>query len=225
MKTVRICCGTGCLANGSAKVADEFEHLLAGSGLDARVECDIKRTGCNGFCENGPLVTILPDDVSYYHVKPSDVQEILEKTVKNGELVNRLLYKNDKGEFVKSQDENPFYAPQRKIALRNIGKIAPSDIQDYIAAGGYEGLQKALSMTPEEIIGEIEASGLRGRGGAGFPTGRKWRTALAYDHFPKYVACNGDEGDPGAFMDRSILEGDPHSVVEGLAICALAIGA
>ena len=225
MKTVRICCGTGCLANGSAKVADEFERLLADGGMEARVECDIKRTGCNGFCENGPLVTILPDDVSYYHVKVSDVQEILEKTVGNGELVGRLLYKNDKGELVKSQNDNPFYAPQRKIALRNIGKIAPSDIQDYIKAGGYEGLRKALSMTPEEIIGEIEASGLRGRGGAGFPTGRKWRTALAYDHFPKYVACNGDEGDPGAFMDRSILEGDPHSVVEGLAICALAIGA
>lgn len=225
MKTVRICCGTGCLANGSAKVADEFERLLAGSGTEAIVECDIKRTGCNGFCENGPLVTILPDEISYYHVKVSDVQEILEKTIRNGELINRLLYKNDKGEFVKSQNENPFYAPQRKIALRNIGKIAPSDIEDYIAAGGYEGLLKALSMTPEEIIDQIDASGLRGRGGAGFPTGRKWRTALGYDNYPKYVACNGDEGDPGAFMDRSILEGDPHSVVEGLAICALAIGA
>ena len=136
MKTVRICCGTGCLANGSAKVADEFERLLAGSGLDAEVVCDIKRTGCNGFCENGPLVTILPDEISYYHVKVSDVKEILEKTILNGELVNRLLYKNDKGEFVKSQNENPFYAPQMKIALRNIGKIAPSEIQDYIAAGG-----------------------------------------------------------------------------------------
>ena len=205
MKTVRICCGTGCLANGSAKVADEFERLIADGGIEASVECDIKRTGCNGFCENGPLVTILPDEISYYHVKVSDVSEILEKTIKNGELINRLLYKNDKGDFVKSQDENPFYAPQMKIALRNIGKIAPSDIEDYIAAGGYDGLRKALSMTAEEIIEQIEISGLRGRGGAGFPTGRKWRTALGYENFPKYVACNGDEGDPGAFMDRSIL--------------------
>ncbi len=225
MKTVRICCGTGCLANGSSKVADEFERLLSQSDLDAKVECEIKRTGCNGFCENGPLVTILPDETCYYHVKVSDVQEILEKTVRNGELVNRLLYKNDKGEFVKSQNENPFYAPQMKIALRNIGHIAPAQIEDYIATGGYEGLKKALTMTPDEIITQIEVSGLRGRGGAGFPTGRKWRTALGYDNFPKYVACNGDEGDPGAFMDRSILEGDPHSVVEGLAICAIAIGA
>jgi len=223
MKTIRICCGTGCLANGSAKVAEEFERLTAGAE-GVTVECEIKRTGCNGFCENGPLVTILPDEISYYHVKVSDVKDILEKTIENGELVEKLLYKNDKGEYVKSQDENPFYAPQIKIALRNIGKISPAHIEDYIASGGYEGLKKALGMTPEEIIDEIDASGLRGRGGAGFPTGRKWRTALGYDNFPKYVACNGDEGDPGAFMDRSILEGDPHSVIEGLAICALAIG-
>jgi len=142
MKTVRICCGTGCLANGSAKVADEFERLIADCGIEAGVECDIKRTGCNGFCENGPLVTILPDEISYYHVKVSDVSEILEKTIKNGELINRLLYKNDNGEFVKSQDENPFYAPQMKIALRNIGKIAPSDIKDYIAAAAMKDLGK-----------------------------------------------------------------------------------
>ena len=224
MKTIRICCGTGCLANGSAKVAEEFERLTAGDG-NVFVECDIKRTGCNGFCENGPLVTILPDEISYYHVKVSDVKDILEKTVLHGELVEKLLYRNDRGEFVRSQDENPFYAPQMKIALRNIGKISPAHIEDYIASGGYEALKKALGMTSEEIIDEIDASGLRGRGGAGFPTGRKWRTALGYDNFPKYVACNGDEGDPGAFMDRSILEGDPHSVIEGLAICALSIGA
>ncbi len=224
MKTIRICCGTGCLANGSAAVAEEFERLTALSeGIT--VECDIKRTGCNGFCENGPLVTILPDEISYYHVKVSDVKDILNKTIENGELVQKLLYKNDRGEYVRSQDENPFYAPQLKIALRNIGKISPGRIEDYIESGGYEALKKALTMTGEEIIDEIDASGLRGRGGAGFPTGRKWRTALGYDNFPKYVACNGDEGDPGAFMDRSILEGDPHSVLEGLAICALAIGA
>ena len=169
MKTIRVCCGTGCLANGSAKVAEEFERLTAGT--DISVECDIKRTGCNGFCENGPLVTILPDEISYYHVKVSDVKEIIEKTIEGGELVQRLLYKNDQGEYVRSQDENPFYAPQMKIALRNIGKISPAHIEDYLESGGYEGLKKALAMTPEEIIDQIDASGLRGRGGAGFPTG------------------------------------------------------
>ncbi len=223
MKTIRVCCGTGCLANGSRKVAEEFERLITGG--DVQVECHIKRTGCNGFCENGPLVTILPDNISYYHVKPADVPEILDKTIGRGETVDRLLYKNDKGERVRSQQDNPFYAPQMKIALRNIGKIDPLDVDDYIATGGYEALKKALTMKPEEILDEMDRSGLRGRGGAGFPTGRKWRTAAGYDVFPKYVACNGDEGDPGAFMDRSILEGDPHSVIEGMAICALAIGA
>ena len=146
MKTIRICCGTGCLANGSARVAEEFERLTAGAD-GIKVECDIKRTGCNGFCENGPLVTILPDEISYYHVRVSDVKDILEKTIENGELVEKLLYKNDKGEYVKSQDENPFYAPQMKIALRNIGKISPAHIEDYIASGGHEGLKKALGMT------------------------------------------------------------------------------
>jgi len=225
MKTIRVCCGTGCLANGSKAVAEAFEEKIKALGAPAEVECEIKRTGCNGFCENGPLVTIVPDNISYYHVKPADADEIIEKTIMRGEPVERLLYKNDKGERVLSQQDNPFYAPQMKIALRNIGKISPASVDDYISAGGYEALKKAVNMTPEEIISEIEASGLRGRGGAGFPTGTKWRTAAGYDIFPKYVACNGDEGDPGAFMDRSILEGDPHSVLEGLAICALAIGA
>ena len=225
MRTIRVCCGTGCLANGSRLVADEFKKQIREIGADLAVECVIKETGCNGFCENGPLVTIVPDEISYYHVKPKDVSDILEKTIKNGETIDRLLYQNDQGQRVRSQQENPFYAPQKKIALRNIGKIAPDSVQDYLDAEGYQALKKALQMTPEEILDEMDASGLRGRGGAGFPTGRKWRTAAGYDNFPKYVACNGDEGDPGAFMDRSILEGDPHSVLEGMAICALAIGA
>ena len=229
MKTVRVCCGTGCLANGSAKVAEEFEKLV--DSKQVKVECDIKKTGCNGFCENGPLVTILSDkpgeepEIAYYHVKVDDVSDIVEKTLNNNELIEKLLYRGNDKKTVVSQKENPFYAPQLKIALRNIGKISPASIDDYIANGGYEALKKALNSTSEEILGEIDASGLRGRGGAGFPTGRKWRTAAGYDVFPKYVACNGDEGDPGAFMDRSILEGDPHSVIEGLAICAVAIGA
>ena len=225
MKTIRVCCGTGCLANGSRNVAEAFEQEISKNMLPANVECIVKRTGCNGFCENGPLVTIVPDNISYYHVKPEDVPEILEKTILGAETVDRLLYKNDKGERVRSQEENPFYAPQQKIALRNIGRISPASVEDYVASGGYEGLKKALAMSPEEIFEIMDASGLRGRGGAGFPTGTKWRTAAQYDVYPKYVACNGDEGDPGAFMDRSILEGDPHSVLEGLAICAVAIKA
>ena len=147
MRTIRVCCGTGCLANGSAGVAAEFERLAAGTGV--QVECHVKRTGCNGFCENGPLVTILPDAISYYRVKVEDVPEILERTVARGELVERLLYKNDKGERVRSQDENPFYAPQKKIALRNIGKIEPANVDDYLASGGYAALKKALAMTGE----------------------------------------------------------------------------
>ncbi|MDO5563884.1 MAG: NADH-ubiquinone oxidoreductase-F iron-sulfur binding region domain-containing protein [Eubacteriales bacterium] len=224
MKTIRICCGTGCLANGATLVACEFEKQLSGS-KDAKLECVIKKTGCNGFCENGPLVTIVPDDIAYYHVKPKDVIEIIDKTIKNGELVERLLYKDNEGKPVKTKEENPFYKPQKKIALRNIGIIDLESIDDYLENGGYEALKKTLNMTQDDIIKEVEESGLRGRGGAGFPTGRKWRTAQGYDVFPKYVVCNGDEGDPGAFMDRSILEGDPHSVLEGLAICAIAIGA
>ncbi len=225
MKTILVCCGTGCLANGSRAVADEFERLIGERGMDARVECYVKRTGCNGFCENGPIVKIEPADIMYYKVKPSDVAEILEKTVAGDEPVERLLYKNDRGERVLHQKDNPFYAPQHKNALRNIGAIDPTRVEDYIAAGGYEALKRALTMTPDEIIEELKKSGLRGRGGAGFPTWRKWRTAADVDVYPKYVACNGDEGDPGAFMDRSVLEGDPHTVLEGLAICALAIGA
>ena len=225
MKIIRVCCGTGCLANGSAKVAAEFERLIAAQGGNAKVEYHLKRTGCNGFCENGPLVTILPDEIAYYKVKVSDAEEIFRTSVLGDGTVDRLLYKGDNGQRVRSQKDNPFYAPQQKIALRNIGHIDPADVDDYIANGGYKALQKALNMTPAQILDEMDASGLRGRGGAGFPAGTKWRSAAGYDVFPKYVACNGDEGDPGAFMDRSILEGDPHSVLEGMAVCALAIGA
>lgn len=225
MKTILVCCGTGCLANGSKKVADALENLIEEKGISAQVKCYVKRTGCNGFCENGPIVKIEPEDIVYYKVRVSDVEEIVEKTLCSGELVNRLLYKDDKGQRVVHQDENPFYAPQKKMALRHIGKIEPASIEDYRSAGGYEALKKALSMTSEEILEEMSKSGLRGRGGAGFPAAIKWKSAAEYPVFPKYVACNGDEGDPGAFMDRSILEGDPHSVLEGMAICALAIGA
>ncbi|MBR6237255.1 MAG: NADH-quinone oxidoreductase subunit NuoF [Firmicutes bacterium] len=224
-RTVLVCCGTGCLANGSKAIADKFEALIAEKKADARTECFVKRTGCNGFCENGPLVKIMPDDIIYYKVKLSDVEEIIDTTLIGGKPVERLLYKDDKGRPVTKQEENPFYAPQLKTALRNIGFIDPLKVEDYLAAGGYEGLKKALTMTQDEIIEEVKQSGLRGRGGAGFPTWRKWQTAREQNAEVKYVGCNGDEGDPGAFMDRSVLEGDPHTVLEGLAIAALAVGA
>ena len=219
-RNVLVCCGTGCIANGSLKVAEALRRELSGTQTDV---INVKETGCNGFCENGPIVRIMPEDISYYRVKPEDAPDI---AMSIGALpVGRLLYLDDAGEPVLHQRDNPFYAPQHKVALRNIGLIDPGNLSDYISAGGYEQLWKALSMAPGEIIREVEISGLRGRGGAGFPTGRKWRAAADYSASVKYVVCNGDEGDPGAFMDRSILEGDPHSVLEGMAICAVAIGA
>ena len=224
-KQILICCGTGCRANGSMNVVDAFRSEIEKSDADADVIPQIKTTGCNGFCENGPIVKIMPDNLVYYKVKPKDVPEILEKSVLEDQEIPRLMYKDNEGNRVRSQEENPFYAHQQKLALRHIGKIDAENIEDYLELGGYEALRKALQMTPDEVITEVEESGLRGRGGAGFPAGRKWRTAASYDNFPKYVACNGDEGDPGAFMDRSILEGDPHAVIEGLAIAAIAIGA
>lgn len=224
-KQILICCGTGCRANGSMNVVEAFRSEIEKNGADADVIPQIKTTGCNGFCENGPIVKIMPDNLVYYKVKPKDVPEILEKSVLEDQEIPRLMYKDNEGNRVRSQEENPFYAHQQKLALRHIGKIDPENIEDYLELGGYEALKKALQMTPDEVITEVEVSGLRGRGGAGFPAGRKWRTAASYDNFPKYVACNGDEGDPGAFMDRSILEGDPHAVIEGLAIAAIAIGA
>lgn len=224
-KQILICCGTGCRANGSMKVAEALSEAAGAKGAKAQVIAEVKTTGCNGFCENGPIVKIMPDNLVYYKVKPKDAQEIIEKTVLGGEEIKRLMYQDDSGARVRSQEENPFYAHQQKVALRHIGKIDPENIEDYLKEGGYEALKKAVFMTSDEIISEVEKSGLRGRGGAGFPAGRKWKTAASYENFPKYVACNGDEGDPGAFMDRSILEGDPHCVIEGLAIAAVAVGA
>jgi len=221
-RTILVCCGTGCVATGSYQVAEALRRELLAAGADAAVETVIKETGCNGFCENGPIVTVMPDNICYYKVKPGDAAAIARSL--GAQPVERLLYRSG-GKPVLSRGENPFYAPQHKIALRNIGIIDPGDISDYQQRGGYKALRKALEMTPDEIIAEVEASGLRGRGGAGYPTGRKWRVAAKQDAAPKYVICNGDEGDPGAFMDRSILEGDPHTVIEGMVICALAVGA
>ncbi|MEG1105788.1 MAG: NADH-quinone oxidoreductase subunit NuoF [Eubacterium sp.] len=224
-QTVLVCCGTGCRANGSLDVLDALKKAAVQFKSDIEVSPLIKSTGCNGFCENGPIVKIMPRDISYYKVKPGDAVEIIRDTVLEDKVIDRLLYKGDDGRRVRSQHENPFYAPQKKRVLHNIGEVDPNNIDDYLKRGGYKALEKALTMDSNAIISEVESSGLRGRGGAGFPTGTKWRQALKYDSPDKYVVCNGDEGDPGAFMDRSILEGDPHSVIEGMIICALAIGA
>ena len=221
-REILVCCGTGCLANGAQAVVDAFSAAISGDG-SISVKPAVKKTGCNGFCENGPIVTIHPDNITYYKVRPADVSEIIKSL--DGAPAERLLYRDDSGNAVCSREENPFYAAQYKIALRNTGRIDPSSIQDYLDRGGYKGLEAALSMSPEEVIEQIETSGLRGRGGAGFPTGRKWRSCREVPSDIKYMLCNGDEGDPGAFMDRSILEGDPHSVLEGLIIGAYAIGA
>ena len=224
-----ICHGTGCMANGSVEVTETFKEALKTSGIDAAVMPGIKTTGCQGFCSRGPLVLIQPQGLFYEHVKPKDVEEIVQKTIIENEPVERLLYKDPKtGELLKTEEEIPFYNLQERIVLHNIGKIDPTDINDTIAAGGYQALAKIItSMTPEEVVKEITKSGLRGRGGAGFPTGRKWQGALAAvkkKGGPVYVVVNGDEGDPGAFMDRTIMEGDPHAVLEGLIIGAYALG-
>ncbi len=224
---VLVCCGTGCLANGSMRVAETFTQELQARGLTAEVGTFTKRTGCHGFCQRGPLVVIQPAGILYTQVKPKDVAEICEKTVAGGTVIPRLLYKNPAdNKRVEHYRDVPFYANQTRVAMRNIGKIDPTDIADAIRHDAYAGLVKAVfEMTPERVIGEIERSGLRGRGGAGFVTARKWRACRNADGERKFVVCNGDEGDPGAFKDRSIMEGDPHSVIEGIVIGAWAVGA
>ncbi len=221
---VTICGGTGCLSNGSERVAAVFAEEMKKQGLNGKVV--LKMTGCHGFCERGPLVTILPQEIFYQRVAEKDVEEIITETLRNGKTVERLLYEDPQtGEKIPHHDEIPFYKHQVRIALRNNGRIDPADIREYIGQGGYLGLGKALTMTPEEIITTVEKSGLRGRGGGGFPAGRKWKSCREAEGDVRYVVCNGDEGDPGAFMDRSIMEGDPHSVIEGMIIGAYAIGA
>ena len=226
LPTVMVCFGTGCQANGARPVAEAFSKVIAEQGLKLDVNIGIKTTGCHGYCENGPLVALKPQGILYLKVKPEDVSEIVEKTIKAGQVVERLIYKDKSTEQTIAQyQEIPFYKYQHRIALRNIGAIDPTNIDDYILAGGYAGLAKALKMEPDAIISEVERSGLRGRGGGGFPTGTKWRSCVAVKSDTRYVICNGDEGDPGAFMDRSVMEGDPHAVIEGMIIGAIAVGA
>lgn len=222
-RKILVCCGTGCLANNSFEIYTSFLEKLKDTNTEVIPE--IKATGCNGLCEKGPVVKILPDEISYFKVKVKDVDEIISRTISKGEIIDRLLYfdTNSKKKIVSHKDAN-FYKHQQKIALRNIGEIDPKNIEDYKERDGFKALKKVLfEMTPDEVITEVEKSGLRGRGGAGFPTGSKWRTCSKYTNNPKYVVCNGDEGDPGAFMDRSIMEGDPNTVIEGMIICGYAI--
>jgi NADP-reducing hydrogenase subunit HndC len=225
---IRVCLGPGCLAQGADKVVAAFKKVCKAKGQSFQIEPLMKETGCHGFCKEGPLVSISPQDLFYVRVKPGDVEEIVEKTLIQGEVIDRLLYTDD-GEKYQNSASIPFYKMQQKIATRNLGVIDPLYLEDALAQGAYQGAAKALTqMTPDQVIKEIEISGLRGRGGAGFPTGRKWRSAVAAlkkDPGPAYVVCNGDEGDPGAFMDRAIMEGDPHAVLEGMLIGAYAIGA
>jgi len=224
-RMILVCCGTGCLANGSMEIYNALQQKLAATNV--QVKTYTKPTGCNGWCEKGPLVKIMPDDITYVQVTEADVTEIIEKTLRTGEIISRLLYRDPKTKKrVRSHHEIDFYKKQHKIALRNIGEIDPASIEDYVSRDGYRAIAKVLrEMTPSQVIAEVVKSGLRGRGGGGFPTGLKWRACASAASFPRYVICNGDEGDPGAFMDRSIMEGDPHTVIEGMIICAYAIGA
>jgi len=219
--SIRVCCGTGCSAAGGPETAEAFEREI-----ERRKDgIELIRTGCQGWCENGPLVAIEPQHLFYQRVTAFDVPKVMDLTVSRGRAIDRLLYTTETGETIPWRDDVPFYQKQMRIILRNCGRIGYGNIHDSIKVGGYAALAKVLSsMTPEEVIDTIKRSGLRGRGGAGFPTGVKWEICRAQPGEIKYLVCNGDEGDPGAFMDRSVLEGDPHSVLEGMIIAAYAIG-
>lgn len=229
MKTYRmnlmLCGGTGCIASGAPKVKQAIEEELAKRGLADEVQ--VVMTGCNGFCAMGPIMTVFPDGIFYNKLKPEHAPRLVEEHILKGRPVKELLFEEPvEKEKIPLLKDIGFFGNQRLIALRNRGLIDAERIEEYIARDGYQALAKVLtSMSPEQVIEEIKISGLRGRGGAGFPTGLKWEECRKYDRFPKYTICNGDEGDPGAFMDRSIMEGDPHSVLEGMAISAYAIGA
>ena len=221
---ISVCGGTGCTASSSLKIIEALKYWAKEYKVEDKVEISI--TGCFGFCEKGPIVKIFPDHVFYTKVNEDEAERIIRRHICNHDIIHHLLYKNEQGERVFKQENINFYKKQERVALRNCGLINPEVIAETIANKGYLALSKVLfEMTPEQVIDEITNSGLRGRGGAGFLTGLKWKFAKSSIKKPKYVICNADEGDPGAFMDRSILEGDPHSVLEAMAICGYAIGA
>ncbi len=233
-RKIIVCGGTGCVAGGSLKIYERLKSLMEAEGLYVSVtlekephekEIGLKKSGCHGFCEMGPLVRIEPEGWLYTKVKPEDCEEIVEKTAKKGECVERLSYSIN-GVTYRKQEEIPFYKQQTRVVLEHCGRIDADSILEYIAIGGYEAFEKALfEMSGDEIISEVSTSILRGRGGGGFPTGRKWEQVKRAKGEHKYVVCNGDEGDPGAFMDRSIMEGDPHRMIEGMMIAGRAVGA
>jgi NADH-quinone oxidoreductase subunit F len=233
-KKILVCSGTGCVAAGSLKVYEKFQEVMEKKGISFELELEkdphkdlvgLKKCGCHGYCEYGPLLRIDPEGILYTKVRPEDVEEIVERSVVGGDIIDRLCYRDD-GKLYPRQDEIPFYKKQTRLVLEHCGRIDAESIEEYIAAGGYRALAKALfEKQPEEIVQEISESGLRGRGGGGFPAGKKWSQVAAQKNFPKYVVCNGDEGDPGAFMDCSVMEGDPHRMIEGMIIAGIATGA
>lgn len=223
--TLTTCAGTGCQASRSWAVIELLKKELAKKGLEKTV--NLRTTGCNGFCEQGPIMVLDPDNLFYCHIRPEDVPEIVSETLMKGKVINRLLYTDPvSGKKITTEAEIPFYRAQDRQILAMNRKVDPCSIEDYIAAGGYTALAKTIGVTnPETVIGAIKASGLRGRGGGGFPTGRKWAECHEAPGDEKYVICNADEGDPGAYMDRCVLEGNPHLVLEGMMIGAWAVGA
>ncbi len=226
-RRVLVCLGTGCMASGAREVAAALERALAALPAERRVALNLcmKKTGCHGFCEKGPLVVLWPEATFYKGVKPKDVPELVERGIVGGEVIERLLYVDPKtGKPVEKYGAIDFYARQTRIAMRNIGLMDPANLDDYLLRDGYQALAKVLAgWSPEQVLKEIEQAKLRGRGGGGFDAGRKWRSCKSAKGTPRYLICNGDEGDPGAFMDRSLMEGDPHGVIEGMAIAAFAL--
>ncbi|HCS48265.1 MAG TPA: NADH-quinone oxidoreductase subunit NuoF, partial [Candidatus Aminicenantes bacterium] len=222
---ITICGGTGCHAYGCVKVAAAFQKEIKKQNRQDSVE--VRTTGCHGFCERGPIVVIQPEGIFYQRIQLKDVKEIISETIIDQKIIDRLLYVDSKtGEKIVAEKDVPFYKKQKRIVFGNNGLIDPTEIKDYIAVNGYSALSKVLeSMAPQEVIEEIKSSGLRGRGGAGFRTGLKWEVTAKAKGNPKYIVCNCDEGDPGAYMDRSLLEGNPHCIIEGMLIGAYAIGA
>ena len=225
-KQVLVCGGTGCTSSGSKKVIAALEKAIKANGLEKEVL--VVRTGCFGLCALGPIMIVYPEGAFYAQATPEGVEQIVKEHLKEGKIVKELLYQktvHDDGSII-SLSETNFYKKQLRVALRNCGVIDPEQIEEYIAMDGYQALAKVLTtMTPDDVIKTLEESGLRGRGGGGFPTGKKWSFAKASKGDQKYVCCNADEGDPGAFMDRSILEGDPQCIIEAMAIAGYTIGA
>ena len=219
-----VCGGTGCLSSDSQQIIDNFNKIIKEKKLEDKVTCNV--VGCFGFCSQGPFVKIYPEDTLYHAVKPSDCERIINEDIIGGKIIEDLLYEDpNTHQKVTRQDDINFYKKQLRIVLHGCGQIDPEVLDEALGFDAFKGLIKALSMKPQEVIDEVLASGLRGRGGAGFPTGRKWQFAHDQVNDTKYVVCNGDEGDPGAFMDRSILEGNPVAVIEGMMIAGYAIGA